>query len=228
MFYDLCVRALMQELQKTLEFAGELGWNGICLLANRSEIKNLKAAVKKAKGLDVSAGLLLQPHSKNELKRQVSANRKNFELIAVKGGSPEMNRSALETRGVDILIEWETAGEGHKKTLDYVMVKLAAENHVSIAFSLHPLVAAYDRSRAGVMAKFIEAAKFVREYKGPFVLTSGAFSPWDLRSPSELAAFGNVLGFNGRETKEALSGSILEENRKRLSGKWVMPGVEVE
>ncbi len=71
-------------------------------------------------------------------------------------------------------------------------------------------------------------ANLVRKFRTPFVLTSGALDPWDLRSPSELISFGNVLGFNPKDVKLSLTERIIRENRKRLGKKWVMPGVELE
>jgi len=228
MTYELCVMVPATETGAALETAKRLGWKGLCLLAGKNDTKAVKEAASKSR-IKASIGLLLEPKSKNELKRQVSASRRNFGLIAVKPGSPELSRSAAETRGVDLLIGWESTGQAPTdRVIDYVTIKIAAENRVAIAFSLQPLLAAYDRGRASVMSKYIEAARFVRKYKTPSVLTAGAISQWDLRSPSELAAFGRVLGFNGREAKQAISGSLLEENSKRLSGKWIMPGVELE
>ena len=228
MFYELCVQVPVHELERNLDAAKELGWDGLCFIADRKDMKELKAAIRQARGIGVSAGLLLQPRNNNELKRQVSAARRSHEFIAVRPQSTEISRAALETRGVDVLLGWESAGETGRRSMDYVMVKLAAGNGVSIAFSLQPLLAAYNRARAGVMSKYIETVRFVRKYGTPFILTSGALSSWDLRSPSELAAFGKVLGFHGKEIKQALSGSMLNENINRLSGRWVMPGVEVE
>jgi len=223
-FYDMCVLTPVEELERTAGLAEKLGWSGICILAERKEIKKLKPKVKNA-GIDISLGLLLEPRSKSGLKKQINANRKNYEIIAVKGGKPEINRAAAEIRGVDILIGWESnAG----KNINYITAKLAAENNVSIAFSIQPLIVAYERSRADIISKFIEVARFVRKYKTPFVLTSGALSFWDMRAPSELQSFGRILGFRDPDIKKAMSGRILKENRKRLSGKWIMLGVEVE
>jgi len=73
----------------------------------------------------------------------------------------------------------------------------------------------------------IEGSQLIRKYRAPFVLTTGAFDASGLRAPSELFALGKVLGFQDKEIKLPLSDFIIKENRKRLSGKWVMPGVEV-
>jgi ribonuclease P/MRP protein subunit RPP1 len=231
MSYEMCALTPAAELNTTIENAKKLGWKGICILVDRKEMNSIKETLSKSKtkGIDISIGLLLEPKSKNELRRQVASNRKNYGIIAVKSNNPDISRAAAETRGVDILLGWESTGQtSHERVMDYVTVKLAAEKGVAISFNLQPLLAAYDRARAGIMAKYIETARFVRKYKAPFLLTSAAISAWDLRAPSELTAFGKVLGFNGKDTKQALSDKIIVENKKRLGGKWVMPGVEVE
>ena len=57
------------------------------------------------------------------------------------------------------------------------------------------------------------------------VITAGAASHLDLRSPRELMALAGVAGFEPDEAKEALRlpGRLLELNRRR----WAGPGVEV-
>ena len=107
------------------------------------------------------------------------------------------------------------------------MAKLAKKNNVSIEFSLSDLIQTSKLSRSKILHDLMENAKLVKKYKTPFVLTSGSFDCFGLRSPSELLSFGRVLGFQDPEIKNALSDFIVKENRKRLSGKWVMPGVEV-
>jgi RNase P/RNase MRP subunit p30 len=52
--------------------------------------------------------------------------------------------------------------------------------------------------------------------------------PYDIRAPADIVSFGRVLGFRDPAIKAAMSDSVLKENRKRLSGKWIMPGVELE
>ena len=220
--YDLCVRIPFNESARAAELLKGLGWNGFCLLAGKNEAKHAITAEKT--GAYMSVGLLINPRNKSELVRSVSLARREWEIIAVECTSPETARAAAETRGVDIITGWEARGTDN--IINYVTAKMAAENDVAIAFSFHPILSAYDRSRASVMSRLIEVAGFVRKYRAPFILASGAISYWDMRSPSELSSFGRMLGFSARETRKSISGQIMAENRKRLSGRWIMPGVE--
>jgi RNase P/RNase MRP subunit p30 len=49
-----------------------------------------------------------------------------------------------------------------------------------------------------------------------------------MRSPHDITVFGKILGLSESQVKLGISDRLIKENRKRLSGKWVMPGVEIE
>jgi ribonuclease P/MRP protein subunit RPP1 len=224
MFYDLHVQV---EAGKAVEMAGRLGLNGIGLIlpsgngANLQEIRvNAKAAkVDLAIGIEIHAGAGQIPHLAKNL-------RKQYELILVRGGSEEVNRAALETPEVDILTHPNL--ENGMCGINHILARLGAKNDVAICFDLLEIIQAYKKTRANLLSGLMETARFVKKYKCPFVLSAGAMGEWDMRASSELMAFGKFLGFDERQCRKALSGEILRENRKRLGGKWVMPGVGVE
>lgn len=224
--YDCHVH--FEDLKKTVGMARKLGWSGLVLVTNWTNEKDLekfKKSIKKPKGFDLAIGVEIKdkPNRIKELARKL---RKKAELILVHGGDLEVNRAAVETPEVDILLhpEFERQDSG----LDHVMVKLAKKNNVAIEFGFSDILHSYKKTRSSVIQKLTKNARLVKKYKAPFVLTSGAFSEWGLRSPSELISFGRVLGLKDPEIKGAMSNNIIKENRKRLSGKWIMPGVEVE
>jgi len=203
----------------------KLGWSGVCFVCRSlEEIRELKKKLEKT-DLDIAFGYKIETDKPNNVPKIAKKIRKRVELIIVSGGDPEINRKACETREVDILTHPEA---GETQGLDHVMAKLAKENRVSIEFNFRNLLNSYKRSRSGVFSRMLENAKLVKKFKAPFILSSGAIEPHELRSPSEIISFGKVLKLNPKRIKESLSGEILEENRKRLGKKWVMPGVEIE
>ena len=92
-----------------------------------------------------------------------------------------------------------------------------------IGAPLHPLKA----TRTEQFRHMLRAARLLRKYHAPFMITSGALSAWDLRAPSELIAFGHALGFDQETVKRAQTMHWLTENRKRLGNKWILPGLEL-
>jgi len=221
MFYDLHVQA---EPGKAAEMARRLGLAGIGLavpLGNQANIHELK----KSAGVDIAIGVEIQGKA-SQISHMAKNLRRQYELILVRGGSEELNRAALETAEVDML--FHTNLENGEPGINHILARLGAKNNVAVCFDFWEIVRSYKKTRSNLLTSMMETARFMRKYKCPFVLSSGAMSEWDMKAASELIVFGKFLGFDERECKKALSGEILRENRKRLSGKWVMPGVEVE
>ena len=220
-YYDLYVHA--DNLEEAVKIAKKLGWSGMGVIKPLDN-KNLQKIAGKS--IDIAAGVEIQTEKPKELKKTLRGVRKRVELIAVRGGDLEVNRTALSSPEVDILIRpWLNR---HDSGLNHILVKLAKKNNVAVLFDFKDILYSSRRTRIELMSHMGEAAKLIRKYKAPFVISSGAMIPFDLRSPSELMSFGKVLGFKDPEIKEAMSAKIITENRKRLGGKWVMPGVEVE
>jgi ribonuclease P/MRP protein subunit RPP1 len=215
-FYDYGILA-DSDIEAISKKGALLGFGGLGLLSGQA------AGKTPGKGkIDLVKGTLIETDKANGVKKMVAGKRERFEIVAVRGLNEETIRAAVETPGIDILLP----GEGAK--IDYVMVKLARKNNVAIGFEFRLLLQSSGEERSRIFSWLRETAKLVKKFGAPFVLTSGAMSEWDLRSPSELTAFGKVLGFEESEIRKSLSGKIVENVRKRLGKKWVMPGVEVE
>ncbi|UCD02618.1 MAG: hypothetical protein JSV63_02380 [Candidatus Aenigmatarchaeota archaeon] len=211
--WDYCVR----DDSNPKELAGmaeKLGWNGVCILGD-------KEIVKGRTETELVRGLVIDEKSPEIMKRRVIKERKKFGMIAVEGRDDRMNRVALETPELDILLP------GKDGRIDAVMAKLAKENNVRIAFEFGVLLHSTLEERGRIFSQMLKNAQSVKTFKAPFAIVSGALSEFGLRSPSELTAFGKVLGFDESEIKKSMSGHVVEENLKRLAGKWIRPGVEV-
>ena len=142
--------------------------------------------------------------------------------MVVRGLGTELDRVALETPEVDIVTH-------HKDMMiNQVLAKLGVKNNVAIGFIFSNILLSYKRTRISLFSTMINDAKILKKYGSPFILSSGAISEWDLRSPSDILAFGKLLGFQDNQSVKGMSGLMLKENRKRLGKKWVMPGVEIE
>jgi len=227
MKYDLCIRITEEsDIKNALITAKRLGWGGVGILAPQRKFFNLKEKFSsKNEDIDVVFGVYIKPKNTRDIRRLARKIRMKTEIVAVEGNGLDTSRAALETREVDILfLPWKDG----KECMNYIMARLATKNNVSIAFNFNDILHSRGRSRTIVFSNMLSAAKLVRKFKSPFVITSGAQSSWDIRSPSDLIAFGRVLGFGDPEIKKAMSDHIIKENRKRLSDKWIMPGVEIE
>ena len=220
-FYDVHVPS--EDIKKTADLAKELGWNGLVFVRkwNRGKLENFAKEVKKIKKINVSIGVIIDTKRASDMQKTVKSIRKQTELIIVAAKELNFNRVVVETPEVDIL-------SGKDIQLNHVMCELAKKNNVAIEFNFHDLITSYKKTRERVFMNMIENAKFIRKYKTPFIITAGAMDPWDLRSPFDLLSFGRLLGLQDPQIKKAMSDVVVKENRKRLSGKWIAPGIELE
>jgi ribonuclease P/MRP protein subunit RPP1 len=217
------------DLEGMLAKLEALGWSGVCFLCRSEEaMDQLKRALSalKTPGLDVAISYKIETAQPEHLAKIAKTMRKRAEVILAHGGNLEINRTACETPEIDILAHPEIGR--NDSGLDYVAAKLARENNVAIEFNFRGLLLSYKKTRAEIFSRMLENARLVRKAKAPFIITSGALEPYDLRSPYELMAFARALGLNPKESKKGLSEKLLKENRKRLGGRWIMPGVEIE
>jgi ribonuclease P/MRP protein subunit RPP1 len=224
-YADLCVRTA--DAGKALELGGQLGLDMVCLVAPPGELAGLNKFREK---LDWRA----KPHlalgteiagSPGQLRNLAARVRKSTDVVVALGGTEELNRAALETPEVDMLINHTIGG---RCGINHVLARLARKNGVAIGLDLNQLMNSYRLGRIQGFSAMAEAAGAARRFGAPITLTSGARDPWDMRSPSELIAMGRLLGLTEAEARQGLSDSMVRENRKRLSGKWIMPGVEIE
>lgn len=223
--YDLCIRT--DDLRETAGIARKIGWNGLGYVIPYSvnymrEMKDAKNVVKSIRDIDIGVGIEIRTKNQNDVRKTAKNVRKEVELITVRGDSPEVSRAALETPEVDILIH-----QGDMR-INHVLAKLSAKNNVAIGFIFSELLLSYKKTRISLFSTMINNARVLRKYRSPFVVSSGSLSEWDLRSPSDLLAFGRLLGYQENQVTMSMSDRILKENRKRLGKKWVMPGVEIE
>ncbi len=225
-YADLCVRTV--EAERALGLGGQLGLDAVCLVAPLGELARLNSFREK---LDwrrkprLALGTEIVTETPGQIRKLAARVRKSAEVVVACGGTEELNRAALETPEVDILINH---GIGGRCGINHVLARLARKNSVAIGLDLNQLMNSYRLGRIQEFSAMAEAAGAARRFRAPIILTSGARDPWDMRSPSELIAMGRLLGFTEAEARQGLSDSIVRENRKRLSGKWIMPGVEIE
>ena len=206
-WYDLGLR--VQDSQ-TLFTARALGYRGVGILTPYKK-GTPKGSNNGPEGLEIVQGVELS----RKVKPKAKDIRRSILLISAQGE----DRDAVETPEIDVVFPRE---------LNHIMAKLAKKNQVAIGFDFHPLLHESKRGREEVLERYFGIAKLVRKYTVPFLLTSGAKNSWDLRAPSDLIAFGKVLGFSEPACKQALSGNFLKENKKRLGKNWIAPGIEKE
>ena len=216
--------------------ARKMGYQGI-IICNHSGFERMfrPRSAEMVRNIDVVFGLEVIAGNAKALHSRVASARTRFPFIAVHGGTEEINRAACENPDVDVLVHPESgSGDGNRnrkgngncvRALSIAAVKAAEKNRVAIGFDLSPMI----RLRGGQRSRWLEVVHrnmvLVRKFDLPVVITSGAGSHLDLRSPRDLAALAEVAGFEAEEVKTALEypARVLELNKKS----YPAPGVEL-
>ncbi len=166
--------------------------------------------------IEVLIGEKINAKNTNDLKNKVKKSTANFLILENK--EEKLQRIAIKTCSVDAI----------KAYVDYPAIKEMAEKNVALLICFSDFLNSKDKSRTlYLMQKSVALAK---KYKTPIIIASGAKNKWELRSPSELIAFGEMLGLEKNQSKKALydfQNKIYERETLKKQNKYVQPGVKI-
>jgi ribonuclease P/MRP protein subunit RPP1 len=211
--------------------AKELGYSGICFAEyyqGEEQIKKILTEIQKVKekvGIDIFLGF--EARSTGELATLIE-KRKRFDVLLVRGGDLKLNRLAVETPQVDILThpDYERQDSG----LNHILVRLAAKNEVAIEVNFREVLTTNGRTRSRILSNMKSNVTLAKKLHAPIIISCGAISHWELKSPQELISFGIELGLELDEAKATISRipeDILKKSGERRDKRWIAPGVKV-
>ena len=144
----------------------------------------------------------------------------------LRGGSPEVNRFAVEAPRIDVL----TAPMADGGNFNHVLATAAADNDVAVEFDFGPVLRRDGGPRVRALQRLRKLRELVADADAPFVVSAGPRSHLQQRAPRELVAVGEAVGFDGETIQAGLDawGDIVSRNRHRQSDAFVAPGIEVD
>jgi ribonuclease P/MRP protein subunit RPP1 len=143
---------------------------------------------------------------------------KNSNIISiVRGGEEEINRAAVESIGLDILL--------HPLEFNNVLAKAASDNSIAIGFNLGSLIKLKGDARIRELKYMRINIKHARKYKLEMILTGDPCSIYDLRSPREMVALSSLFGMTQSEAIDAMS-TIPMGILRRKSPNYIQEGIE--
>ncbi|OYT42100.1 MAG: hypothetical protein B6U78_02025 [Candidatus Aenigmarchaeota archaeon ex4484_224] len=227
-FSDIIFANDLDELKEMLEVGKKLGFKRFCQIFDFKKFnEKIEEEVKEiGKELEIDLCIGVEVKTFNQIET-IRRKRKNFEFVIVRGGNVSLNRKALDTKEIDLIYNLPTKANSG---FNHIMAKIARKNDVLIGINFRNLLEKNENERI----KFIKALKLnlklAKKYKAKIVVFSGAKNKFELKDPKILISFLVMNGFDLKEAKKCISKNLnekIEENRKRLSEKWIMPGVRV-
>ncbi|WP_135822665.1 RNase P subunit p30 family protein [Halostella litorea] len=180
--------------------------------------------VREAYGVDVVDGLTVRADGPEAASGAVGNYRRDATLLLVAGGTPELNRFAVEQPRVDVLAH-PMRGDGD---FNHVLAKAARANGVRVEFDLSPVLRESGGQRVQALSKLRRLREVVDHYDAPYVVSADPSSHLQLRAPRELVAVGEAVGFSAEQVRTGLRewGRLAKRNRERQSEAFIEPGVE--
>lgn len=188
------------------------GYSGIAVIGHD---KNEKTIIPE--DFSIYRGIEIQAkHSR--IREEIKKYRGSDHILIVEGGEEEINRAAVETEGLDILV--------HPLEFNDVLAKAARDNSVSIGFNLGLLIRLRGEARVRELKTMRINLKHARKYKLQLILTSDAQSIYDLRAPREMVAISSLFGMTEKEAVDAMSAAPLNILRRK-SPDYIQEGIEI-
>ena len=204
--------------------AAEAGFDGIVAASpydNRADYD--PAAIADAYGVDVVDCVEVATTDKSVASGAIANLRRETTLLAVRGGTPAMNRYVVETPAVDVL-RAPLAGEGD---VNHVIVKRAIEHDVRIEVNLGRVLRREGGPRVQALRGLRKLRELLEAFDAPFVVSGDPGTHLQVRGPRELVAVGEAIGFDAEQIRQGLSewAVIAETNREKLSDEYLGSGV---
>ena len=129
--------------------------------------------------------------------KQIQKAKKCASLVLVE--STGNDRWVFEKSQADIIFGLEAAQKKdflhHRASgLNQVLCKISATKGKTIGFDFSTVLSARGMFRAQRIGRMMQNARFCRKYKVKTILASFAKSPYGMRAPKDLEAFGKVIG----------------------------------
>lgn len=204
--------------------ASDYGFDGIVVRNHGDTPASFDPEALRAEyGVDVVSGVEVRADDVSRASGFVGSHRPDHTVVLVHGGDPSVNRFAVEQAAVDVLAH-PMAGTGD---FNHVLARAATANGVRVEFNLARVLRATGGERVRAIADLRKLQDIVRAYDTPFVVSGDPRSHLQLRTPRELRAVGESIGFTSDEITAGLAEwqTLTERNRTRQADAFVEPGV---
>lgn len=206
--------------------AAEYGYDGLVVRNHGDASPEYdQEGLAETYGVDVVDGVEIRTDDPSRASGFVGNYRDRRTIVAIHGGSVEMNRFAVEQPAVDVLAH-PLAEDGD---VNHVIARTAAENGVHIEWSLRDVLRGDGGRRVEAVRGLRKLRELIEQYDAPYVVSADATSHLQLRAPRELRALGEVLDCSPAWIDAGLTawGEIAERNRTRTGDRFVEPGVRL-
>ena len=154
--------------------------------------------------------VIISTDSLDELRRLIDKLSSKKKKIIVQASSDEINRTALESKKVWMLLAPEFARADEKEInfrnsgLNQVLCKLAAQKGIFICINLSELLSEQGKRKAILLARIMQNIKLCRKYKARIILASFSREKEAMLSASDMKNLALSFGMSTQQAKQAV------------------------
>jgi ribonuclease P/MRP protein subunit RPP1 len=174
----------------------DLGYTGLVVCGLTKE------QVPEKSGFTIFSGRYIRVPGIREIQKEVQVATREGSLCIVRAGEGGLNRSILTSSGVHVLSDLHNAP---KNAFDRVCAQYAADHEVAIDIRISPLRELRGTPRERVIREYEEILLLQNRYGFPLIISSGAMSPIDLRSPRATEALLTGIGMDKTLIQESFA-----------------------
>ena len=178
--------------------ASELGIPTVIVAQAFASAEKIGGLREKSEGLETEFKFchVFQGTDANEFNKF----RGKADLLCVRGGSVPANKFGVTHRDSAFLLEPCTFGQN---AFDAGTARTSAKNKKPIAFTFSQFLEARPLQQSFLFQNAFLASKLIRHYRAEAVFFSGARTVSEMRSPKNLCAFAQLLGFDELQARKA-------------------------
>lgn len=204
------------------DMAKTLGFSGIVVpikgeLPRGFEINNVTIYTR----LDIKSTKL------GVLKRELDKARKVYSVIAVPLSDVDIANWAVKEARVDVLTFQHSKNHHNLRSST---ARLAAKAGTSFEVPIVPLLDITGLPRSKLIKEYRESITTACNAGMKVILSSGASTPIQMRSPWALNHIGTLFGLNTQYTEDSISNhahTLLHENVRKLGDNHIAAGIEL-
>ncbi len=140
--------------------------------------------------IDLYSGIEIKTKDIEKMNELIFQNQ-NLDFICVHGGTPKINKAAVNSRHVDILCHPERS---NKRSFNHALIREASETNVAIEINLSNILRASGGIRVQTIRDIKILLKLIQKYNTRFVISSDPFSRLHIRTPREIKSICDILG----------------------------------
>ncbi|MBD3206791.1 hypothetical protein GF319_10690 [Candidatus Bathyarchaeota archaeon] len=197
---------------KLLDYVSELGFTRIA-----------SEKISEHPKIDVVSKLNITPKNPNFLLQSLKKYRWKYEVISVTCFTKSVARQAGRDHRVDTM-KFPLKGNN----FDYHQANLMKNTGSSLEIEIRHLLEDDPQQLERNIKHLGKQVRIARRHEIPIILTSGAYSKYQLRTPRAIIALSSLLEIEEHDAERMITETpncIIDRNRERLSEKFVMPGV---